>query len=200
MVGDDVDVVSSWDNIKASKITLADFERYQVALAVHPFFNGEKDYFASLQRLTTFLQDTRTHWSSPWYLLVRESANWVYARLQVVRDSNLAKADFVKMLREARHSGLAVGVDTLKWTSMDKDVRDIADYTFIKRVGAIGLPDDLNFLYSIVAPWSLRRLRPDKFVLLTAQGSVAFGKFEYPSFHKEEREDIVSELGIKVIK
>jgi hypothetical protein len=148
--------------------------------------------------MTTLLWEKRTSWKNVWFVLIREAANWIYARLKVVKNDALAKADFIKSLREARHHGLAVGVDTIRWTSLDKEVRDISDFIFVKRVGAIGLPDDLRWLYRYVMPYSMMQLKANIFLLTTGRGAVGYGKFDYPSWHKEEKENVLESAGIEV--
>jgi hypothetical protein len=156
------------------------------------------EYFSALQRITGILWEKRTSWSEPWNILIREAANWIYSRIQIVRDSEMAKADFIQTLREARHSGLAVSVDTVRWTDIDKAVRDISDFLFLKRVGAIGLPKDLRYVYRYIRPDSMMRMQPSIFALLTSQGSIGYGNFDYPRWHKEERENILFKLNIDV--
>jgi hypothetical protein len=201
VIGRNMKVISQkYQTILAEELTLKDFEDNQVITTTYAFFNTTKEYFEALQKITTLLWDQRTYWTEPWFMLIREAANWIYARLQVVKDSDNAKADFIQMLREARHSGLAVGVDTIRWTNIDKEVRDISDYTFIKKVGSIGLPKDLRFIYRYISPTSLMKLKPPNFVLLTNEGNLGIGKFEYPQWHKEEKENIMYNLGIETQK
>ena len=201
VIGRNMKVISKkYQTIQAEEITLKDFEENEVITTTYAFFNTIKEYFEALQKITTLLWEQRTYWNEPWFLLIREAANWIYARLQVVKDSDSAKADFIQMLREARHSGIAVGVDTIRWTNIDKEVRDIADHTFIKKVGAIGLPKDLRFIYRYVNPNSLMKLKQPNFILLTNEGNLGIGKFEYPQWHKEEKENIMFNLGIETQK
>lgn len=180
------------------QLKLSDIENHEVITTTYMFFNTTQEYFAALQKITNMLWEQRTYWNEPWFILIREAANWIYSRLQVVKDSDSAKADFIQMLREARHSGLAVGVDTIRWTNLDKEVRDISDFIFLKKVGAIGLPKDLRFIYRYIKPHSLMKLKPSNFVLLTNEGNLCIGKFEYPCWHKEEKENIVGKLHIEV--
>jgi hypothetical protein len=197
IVGDNVTVASSYPQINVNKLTLKDFEKPQVIVTTRAFYNSTKEYFEALQKITSILWE-RAYWTEPWCIIIREAANMIYSRLQIVKDSNMAKADFIQMLREARHSGLAVCVDTLRWTSLDKEIRDVSDYVFFKRLGSIGLPKDLSFMYRYVNPLALMKLRPNVFVILTSQGNIGYGKFSYPNWHKEERENIMLKLNIDV--
>lgn len=198
IVGPNVTVTSTWPQIQIDKLKLSDFEPYQVIITTSHFYNSSREHFQALQQITSMLWDQRTYWTEPWCVVIREAANWLYSRLQIVKDSNMAKADFIQCLREARHSGLAVCVDTLRWTSLDKEIRDVSDYVFFKRLGSIGLPKDLHFLYKFVNPLSMMRLRPEVFVTLSSQGNIGYGKFSFPTWHKLEHENILLKLGIDV--
>jgi hypothetical protein len=198
IVGPNVTVAAPQPQINVNKLKLSDFNDYEVIVTTYAFYNSSREYFQALQQITSLLWDQRTYWSEPWCVVIREAANMIYSRLQIVKDSDMAKADFIMMLREARHSGLAVCVDTLRWTSLDKEIRDVSDYVFFKRLGSIGLPKDLGFLYKFVKPMAMMQLRPDVFVTLTSQGNIGFGRFDFPTWHKLENENIMFELGIDV--
>lgn len=198
VVGKNVTVASRWPSISIEDLTLKDIDKHEVVTTTYCFFNTKREYFEALQKITTMLWDQRLYWDNPWFMLIREAANWIYSRLQVVKNSESAKADFIQMLREARHSGLAVGLDTIRWTNLDKEVRDVSDYIFLKKVGSIGLPKDLRFVYSYVNPFSMMRLQPQNFVLLTGEGNIAMGKFDEPKWHKQEKENILLKLGIEI--
>jgi hypothetical protein len=199
IVGDNITVSSQYPTVNYASLTLKDIEKYEVVTTCHAFYNTKAEYYNAIQTVTTMLCDKRNFWLQPWALVIRESANYIYSRLQIVKDSNMAKADFIALLREARHSGIACLVDTIRWTSLDKEVRDVSDFMFFKRVGAIGLPKDLHFLYRYVNPRSFMKLWKNVFVLMTGTGAIAIGKFDKVPWHKEEKEDILTELGINII-
>lgn len=198
IVGQNMQIISRFPTVEAQKITMADFEAHQVIVTTRGFYNTSYEYYQSLQHITGILWDKRTYWNEPWCVVIREAANLLYSRLQIVKDSNMAKSDFIQMLREARHSGLAVAVDTLRWTSLDKEIRDVSDYMFFKRLGAIGLPKDLFFIYRYIQPNAMMRMKPQTFVMLTTQGNLSYGRFEYPVWHKEEKENILQVLGLEI--
>jgi len=200
IVGNGMDVASKFDSVKIKDLKISDFEAYDVIITVYACYVTEKNYFGALQKITRLLWEKRTYWTEPWFVLVREASNWIYSRLKLVRDDRMAKADFIKALREARHHGLALGVDTLRWTSLDKEVRDLSDYIFLKRVGSIGLPDDLRWMYRYIRPYSMMQARPNAFMLVTGRGAVGYGRFDYPSWHKEEKENILRSAGVEVKK
>lgn len=191
-------VASKFATKNIDELKLSDFKEYDIITTVHAFYVDETRYFEALHKITRLLWKQRTYWTEPWFVLVREASNWIYSRMKMVKNDAMAKADFVKSLREARHHGLAVGVDTIRWTSLDKEVRDVSDYIFLKRVGAIGLPDDLRWMYRYIRPYSMMQARPQAFMLTTGRGAVGFGKFDYPLWHKEEKENILKSTSIEV--
>mgnify|MGYP001580351194 FL=1 len=192
------DVASKHDSIKIQDLQLTDFETHDVITTVHAFYENEEEYFEALHIITVLLWEKRTYWKEPWYVLIREAANWIYARMKITKDDKMAKADFIKSLREARHHGLAIGVDTIRWTAIDKEVRDISDYIFIKRAGSIGLPDDLRWVYRYIRPYSMMQAKSSVFMLITSKGAVGFGKCDYAPWHKEEKENILKTANIEV--
>jgi len=134
----------------------------------------------------------------PSYIVIREAANLLYSRMKISKDQSMAKNQMVYFIREARHTGWALGIDTLKFTSIDIDIRVTIDYMFIKKPGIAGIPDDLRFLYKKYDPLKLQRIPNKNFLLVTSQGSYGQGSFDYPEWHKREGEAMCRILGIEV--
>jgi hypothetical protein len=197
ITGDNVDVKSQWDTKSVSEVKLSDFEKYRVVLSCSAFHSGVEAEFHAMNQIVLTLY-RRTHWEHLWFLMVREASNFIYSRLKISPNQTIAKADFLYLLREARHMGYPTGVDTLRWTGMDADARGIADYLFIKQVGVIGLPKELHFLYSYINPPSFMGMKPRIFGLISNRGPLALGHFDYPWWHKEEKEDMLKLLDIKI--
>jgi len=199
ITGDSVELSGKWDTVPISKITLEDIQAHRLSLSAHSFYgNYEEEFYGMNQILKQFWR--RVSWDKPYFLLVREAANWIYARVRLVKNQSLAKAQFIHTMRELRHGGTSIGADTIRWTSIDKEVRDVADYMFIKRVGVHGLPSDIRWLYRYIKPSSLMNPPPSVFVLVSNAGPIAMGKFEEIPWHKKEKEDIMKILGIKRVQ
>jgi len=197
IVGDSVKISSEWPSIKVSELSLKDFQDYDIITSVHAFYGNSEEEFKGLNRILGILYQ-RTHWNEPWFLMVREAANFIYSRIKLTKNQFEAKADFIYLLREARHMGYAIGVDTIRWTAIDVEIRDVSDYTFLKSMGRKGLPPDLRFIYRYINPYSMMRMKPNQFVLITDSGAIGIGNSDYPAWHKEEKEDLVNELGIEL--
>jgi len=198
VIGDSVEISSRWPYKKASELTLSDLKDYKVILSASAFYSNLDEEFNALNQILYKVLYRRIQWSKVWFLMVREASNFIYSRIKISRNQSVAKSDFIYLLREARHMGYAVGVDTIRWTSIDKEIRDVSDYIFIKRVGVQGLPKDLRFIYGYVNPASLMNPKPHQFVLLSNRGPIAAGVFSKPPWHKEEKENLFKELDIQI--
>lgn len=196
--GISAELSSGYDAINFDNLKFKDLKRYRVIISVSAFYSNMNEEFEGLNSILYRVLYQRTNWKKPWFLMVREGANFLYSRIKIVKNQTIAKADFIYLLREARHMGYAIGVDTIKWTSIDLDIRHVSDYTWIKRVGIYGLPRDIRFIYRYINPPSLMDPKVECFVLLSSRGPIGIGRFEYPYWHKEEHENIVKKLGIKI--
>jgi len=195
--GDSVDVSSSWNVKHVKDVTLSAFRKYKVILTVSSFFSTKTEEHYFMKTVMDKLW-RRMHWENPWYLAIREAANLIYSRITIGEDQARAKAYFIYVLREARHVGLAVGADAIRLKAVDIDLRSVADYTILKGVGVYGLPREIGFLYGMFEEFSVMRMPVQRFVMLTKRGSVGRGWFEYPPWHKTEKEDLLKEFDIQV--
>lgn len=194
--GDNVDVTAPVDSIAVSDLTLGDFDKYKLLISSSPLYSSPDQEFREVNTITSLLY-RRMSWKSLIYVLVREAANLYYSRLKVTESQTAAKADMVYLIREARHMGVALGLDTLKFTSIDSDIRATIDYIFFKSQGVQGLPDDLGWMYGFIDPHVMRRMKQGEFVLLTRSGSLGVGVFPPIKWHKDEGEHILNQLGIR---
>lgn len=197
VVGDSVEIRGRWNQIKVKNLTLKEISKYALVLSVSAFYSDINEEFHGLNEIIYKCLYRRAHWREPWFLMVREASNFIYARIKISMNQSVAKWDFIYLLRESRHMGYAVGVDTIRWTSIDKEIRDVCDYIFVKRVGIQGLPYDLRFVYAYIDPPSLMNPPPHAFVLVSGRGPIGVGRFDFVEWHKKERDDLLSEFRIK---
>jgi hypothetical protein len=132
------------------------------------------------------------------YALMREASNFYYSRLKVSENQTFAKAQMIYLIRESRHVWLALGLDSIRFYSIDIDIRNLTDFLIIKSQGLPGLSRDLKWLYSYAEPHLVRKLRANQFLLLANDGSVGYGVFPEIEWHKKEKENILRSVGIKV--
>jgi len=197
--GENVELECSWDTVSIDKLTWGKILDYECVINTNSFYHDQDERFVSIEKIINKLWDNRT-WKKPTAVLIREASSFIYSRIRQGIRMKDAKADFITFQREMRHFGFSLPIDTIRWTSIDKEMRDLADYLIIKRVGHQGLPYDIRWLYKFVNPMSLAGLQPKYFLILTEKASVGFGMSELPKFHKEEGIDLIKELGIEIHK
>jgi hypothetical protein len=198
ITGEGVKVASKQDSVNIKDLKLKTFqEPYDVITTAQMLHQTEKEYYGTMNRIIDIIEG-RLYWDEPWYLMIREAANWAYARLRVVKDQEAAKSDLIKFFREGRHHGVAIFMDTLRWTNIDKEIRDLSDLLFIKKLGDQGLPRDLRYCYRYWTPKSLRWLSKNRFGIKSVSGSIGVGIFDRPTWHKEEKENILKSTQIEI--
>jgi hypothetical protein len=195
--GDNADLVCSYPYKRISKVTLHDLETNDITISSSPLYSSPSDEFSQVNSLISLLYK-RLHWKRVLNVVVREAANLFYSRLKVSDNQVSAKAESTYLIRESRHMGLAMSIDTLKFTSIDSDIRNVTDYLILKSQGVSGLPDDLNFLYGFIEPHIFRKMPPGNFVIMSRQGSIGLGAFGEVKWHKGEHEDLLRRLDISI--
>jgi hypothetical protein len=131
-------------------------------------------------------------------MVTREAANLYYSRLRISPNQLAAKELTTYLIREGRHCGIALGLDTLKFTSIDADIRAVVDYFIFKSQGVQGFPADKQWLYGYFNPATVRHMPNKFFFIMSAKGPLGIGKFPCPPWHKQEREDILKAVGVRV--
>ncbi|KXB08073.1 hypothetical protein AKJ58_00970 [candidate division MSBL1 archaeon SCGC-AAA385D11] len=183
------------DGIQATKFKLSDLDRGDIFISASPLYTSMDNEFDSVNHVFDTLWK-RTYWDQPVFIIVREAANLLYSRIKIRPSQTMAKAELVYMLRESRHSGLALGLDSTKHTSIDIDIRKLTDYLVLKNLGLYGLPRDLWWIYSMFDPNALQNLKPNEFAIITKEGCMGLGSFDLPRWHKREGEHILKDVGV----
>ena len=195
--GDNTDVDASFKTKSVSQVSLRDFDVYDILISSSPLYSSPDEEFRQVDRLTNLVYG-RLSWKKIVYMIVREVSNLYYSRLKVSRNQLIAKSEMVYLIRGARHMGVAMGLDTLKFTSIDLDVRVVIDNLFLKSQGLLGLPSDLDWLYGYFNPPVVSNMPKANFLILTKDSSLGFGGFPEIPWHKQEKEHIMNELDIRV--
>lgn len=195
--GENVTIESPFESKQAGALVLEDFMKYDIIVSASPCYTNPDDEFMNAARITDKIY-RRLHWTRLIYALAREASNFYYSRLKVSDNQLAAKAGMIYLIREARHMGLALGLDSLRTYSLDIDVRSLADFTILKSQGMAGLSNEMHWLYSLVEPMVLQNMPKRNFVILSKLGAVGLGEFEAVPWHKQEREHILQELGIRI--
>jgi hypothetical protein len=192
-----VDVVSSYDYVPFNKLRLQDIVSHDVIVSPQRIFPKMNSFFQGTERIIDLL------WSRPfaeenWFLLVREAANILFARINLKRAKmDQAKAYLILLMREMRHMGIAMGLDTQYMLSLDKEVRTNSDYSFVKNLGSDKLPGDIDWMYGWFNPLGFMSLRAREFVCKDKFGGLYAGWFKLPPWHKTPQENIYETMGIR---
>lgn len=195
--GDLVEITSGHENIAASKFRLTDLARGDIFVSASPLYESMDAEFDGVNRIIDVLWK-RNCWNTPIFVIMREAANLIYSRIKVRKNQVLAKSETLYMMRESRHMGIALGLDSIKHTSIDVDIRTLTDYLVIKSTGMHGLPHDLWWVYKTFDPYALRKLKPHEFIIVDRHGHLGLGTFELPPWHKREAENILSAAGVEL--
>jgi len=195
--GDNVDVKSSHDTKNVSKLLVRDFHNYDILISATPLYISPSQEYREVNKVLDLLYK-RQSWRRLVYGIVREASNIFYSRIRVSKDQLAAKAEAIYLIRESRHMGLALGLDSLRFMSIDIDIRSVVDYQVIKALGLFGLPDDLEWLYHLVNPAFIRNMPRGAFVLLSRTGAIGMGSFSALPWHKQEKEAIVPAVGLRI--
>lgn len=196
LTGESVDVSAPCDVKKASQLTLGDLEKYTIIISASCLYSSVDDEFTNAALVTDKVYQ-RFHWKKLVACIIRECANFLYSRLKLSDTQQLAKSSTTYLVRESRHMGLSLLLDSLRWFSIDIDVRSLSDYVCLKSQGIEGLPKGLEFLYSFFKPQVMRNIPPEFFYIITRRGAVGAGEFSLVPWHKLERENILKAVGVK---
>lgn len=195
--GDNVDVQSSFPVKLADQVTLRDFEENDIVINASPCYLNMDQEFSYAAKLTDLLY-RRMYYQRLVYMVCREASNLYYSRLKLCDNQIYAKSQMVYLIREARHMGVSLGLDSIRYLGIDIDLRHVTDYLLLKSQGVQGLSRDLKWLYSYVNAGLIRNMSPNRFIIISKNGGIGYGVFPFPEWHKRERENILQSVGIKV--
>lgn len=189
-----------YDHKTIDEFKIDDIYSYRIIINSTLMYADFESYLDSINIILQTIHGSRRYWRKPIYAIIREAQNIVYARLRKTGDQTQAKAQTAYLLRESRHVGMATGIDTIRLTSVDIEIRALADLLIIKNMGLFSLPKDIFFLYSYLDPFFFRFMQPQDFVVLSKEGCIGLGEVKLVDFHKEEKENILGKLDIKISK
>lgn len=191
-----VDVKSSWNTVTYDSLTLNDIEKHDIIVAPQKLFPKPELFFQGTQRILDIIW-TRPSIDKTWGLLVLEAANVIYSRMFLKRANiEAAKAYLILLIREMRHVGVAMFLDSQRGMALDKEVREQSDYTYLKNMGSFSLPGEMKWVYKYLVPRGMRAMYPNEFACIDKWGGTYLGRSMLPPWHKNPHEDIYKSLGI----
>lgn len=200
--GEHVKISSKWPSKPWTQLSLQDFEDNRIVISSTPLYGGDKgeEFGAAGRILDILFQRGAAGWSKKIYVIIREASDLFYSRVKLRATQKDSKAVAIYLMRESRHHGLALGLDSQKLTSVDSDFRQQTDYLILKAMGIDSLPDDLKFTYRYLDPIWLRAMKPWEFGVIAGKGALGLGVNVLNPWHKRDREHILGALGIHVEK
>lgn len=114
--GDKVDVEASVDVKNVESLKLSDVEKNDIIISCSPLFQNPDQEFYNAAKITDLLYK-RLHWKRLVYLIMREASNFYNSRLKICDSQLLAKSQMVYLIRESRHCGLSLALDSVRFYS-----------------------------------------------------------------------------------
>lgn len=186
-----------FDQKDANKLTPADYSGYDLILSSPKFFmdeDGTRDY-TSMGRFVRRLLIHREGARPIIYCIIREASEVIYSRIKADERQDETKAQMLSLLGQARHIGIALGLDTQRAMNVDKAFRDLADHTVFKRPRGENVPEEKQFCYRYVDLQRMLRMEKNQFVVVDTTG-VGEGLNYMPEWHKREEDIILPQLGV----
>lgn len=197
--GGSVEIDSQWKAVNCVDFTLSDAKDYDAIISASCFYGSIQEEWYGIGKLMDKLW-YRGAYKEVWCLVIREAGSLLYSRQSLGDTQEKAKNYMTYVLREMRHCGFALTLDSIRWRAIDINIRTLADYTFLKAQGIAGLPSDLNWLYQYYDPHSINRMAVNKFIVVNDKGPIGDGEFSCPYWHKKEHEDLTKLLDIRITR
>lgn len=190
----------SYETKIASKVTAEDFETYDMILTSPRFFPliDWSERYSEMSLLIRRLLTFRDHYRELTYVIAREASEILYSRMKAWSNIEEVKAQIIQMVNKCRHAGISMSVDTQRLLDVDKAMRDASDFKIFKRLDYNWFPYDIKWASRYIREEKMVALRPNQFVIIARDGSTGEGTVEYVPWHKQEKEDLLGELGIHV--
>ncbi len=196
--GDNVRVTAPHADCKpASHFRVDDLMTYDLIVSSNPLYDDFRDEFRNIAIITDEIF-RRRYWTRLVYTIVREAANIYASRIFIGEDQNEAKSVMIYLLRESRHTGMAMGIDSQRWTAVDIDIRELSDHNMFKAIGNADLNKNKSYIFCYIDPEKLRGLPKNTFITDTAKAGLGTGICDKVTWHKDTHEDIVSLLDLDV--
>ena len=186
-------------------------EQFEVVITVPGFYYNAQEMYGALSYLVDLLKE-RKKWKyrdpltgkmkpKIMALIVREARELIASRFEAGQVSNklTAENDLIELHTKAFHTGVALIFDALRYTSITPEVRDIASFTFMKRLGATAIPRNLFWALRYVRPSYLRSMPLRDWVLITDKNKVFYGVNDLLPWHVERGTDPMEIFGFDIL-
>ena len=198
--GSGMKVTAPCQTMHVAEFSLKKCEKYWVVITNPALFRERRDYYTALAYIMDNHFMKRTIWSNSIVHLIREARKILMSRFIAGKATNIAMAQeqFIEMHNESEHTAIANVIDALRPNSIVPDVRELANYTFIKTFGAMKIPRDMYNILKKVQPTWMRRMLPNRFVLYTDSDNVGVGTLDLVPWHHKRGEPILETVGVTI--
>lgn len=183
-----------------AEFNLRECEKYWVVITNPALYRSRKDYYTGLAYMMDEHFMKRTVWNNSIVHLIREARKILMSRFMAHKATNIAMAQeqFIEMHNESEHTAIANVIDALRPNSIVPDVRELANYTFIKTFGAMRIPRDMYNILKKVNPTWIRRMETNRFVLYTDSDNVGVGSVDLIPWHHKRGTPILRDVGVTI--
>ena len=198
--GSGMKVTAPCQTMHIAEFKLKECEKYWVVITNPALYRGRRDYYTAIAYMCDEHFMKRTVFTQSIVHLIREARKILMSRFIAGKATNIALAQeqFIEMHNESEHLAIANVIDALRPNSIVPDVRELANYTFIKTFGAMKIPRDMYNILKKVNPTWMRRMPKNRFVLYTDSDNVGVGRLDLAPWHHKRGEPILNELGIMI--
>ena len=200
MHGSGMKVTAPCHTMHIAEFNLKECEKYWVVITNPALFRDRRDYYTALAYMMDNHFMKRTVFNTSIVHLIREARKILMSRFIAGKATNIALAQeqFIEMHNESEHTAIANVIDALRPNSIVPDVRELANYTFIKTFGAMRIPRDMFNILKKVQPQWMRRMPQDRFVLYTDSDNVGVGTLDLVPWHHKRGEPILKTVGVEI--
>mgnify|MGYP001589171620 CR=1 FL=1 len=198
--GSGMKVTAPCHTMHVAEFNLKECEKYSVVITNPALYRERRDYYTALAYIMDNHFMKRTVFTTSIVHLIREARKILMSRFIAGKATNIALAQeqFIEMHNESEHTAIANVIDALRPNSIVPDVRELANYTFIKTFGAMRIPRDMFNILKKVKPQWMRRMPPDRFVLYTDADNVGVGNLDLVPWHHKRGEPILNQVGVEI--
>lgn len=206
VIGDMVDLAfqdeSRYPNVKVMHVKefhVSTIDEFDLIITVPSFYINRSEMYLALSHIVELFRSRASRgWEKVCMMGVREARELMNSRWEAGAANNQQEAekDFININGQAEHNGGGLALDSLRPMSITIQVRDLADYVVMKRLGRLQVPEELDYMFRFVS-WKYARKMPIKdFIVYTDTDDIFYGDCDPIDWHVKRGENMLRNLGI----
>ena len=155
--GNSMRIKSKWRCVQEKDLDLNETKNYQVVLTCPEFFSNKNEMYICLMNIVTRLRK-RTIFppkNSINFLLVREASELISSQMRASNkriNQQEAMEEILTLVKQAFHANLAIGIDSLRPATININMRQIANFTYIKTMGKLDISKEYSWIMKRIIP------------------------------------------------